>query len=735
MDKKSFESLYHDAAEALLSRRMHDALDCLQGILFSAGSTELDRELDSIRQDYAMMLNFMVQGGNDPQRAAIHRNLTARGFAMLDKGARLYYAANEKDLYTETLNRCYGDAAETFDMLVGKAGLLRDKRRETPRNAYTENEESAYYATFDKLFEYVWTAPLLHPSDAEKLKAFIEEQEIEEQALLLSAVMLNVQRYFDPQKYRILLHFCHAEATQVRARALTAAVWTYMQYEARFAHYPDLADGLSLLVQDERLKGELILLQRQCLLSLETAKAEKKLQNEIFPDMLKNRNYQRNKMGLGQMEEDLAKALRGEPNAEWEHMQGNKQLADNLKQIIAMGKEGIDINLGTFSGLKGFSFFQSLPHWFALFQEHRPEVKGIFPPGIAHNPIKMLMESGNFCNSDKFSLCMMLNQLPSSQREMMVTQIGSQVEGQEENLKAAMEGQDSSANIYRSLLQDLYRFFKLYPRKRLFYDPFQRDMLFTRYKVLAGMLKSPAYLRDTASFLIRRECYQDAIDYIEETLKTETADAELLQKVAFCYQHLDQPDKAIYYYQQADLLSPDNEWILKQMHLCYSALGRYEQELGCLKNLEAMNPGNAQLLSEIGLCLMQLGRYDEAVQRFYELEYKGERVLSSWRAIAWCNFKMGRLEQADKFYKKLLQGAKPTWEDYLNAGHTAWCSQNPGEALTHYRQYIQLYSKEKKDAGQSPFIPFDEDRKELLQHGIAELDICLMRDLLQQGQA
>lgn len=78
------------------------------------------------------------------------------------------------------------------------------------------------------------------------------------------------------------------------------------------------------------------------------------------------------------MEEDLAKALRGEPNAEWEKMRGNKQLADNMKEIIAMGKEGIDINLGTFSALKGFSFFQSVAHWFTPFNRRRPEVKSIF---------------------------------------------------------------------------------------------------------------------------------------------------------------------------------------------------------------------------------------------------------------------------------------------------------------------------------------------------------------------
>ena len=283
----------------------------------------------------------------------------------------------------------------------------------------------------------------------------------------------SVLQYFDPQKYRILLHFCKSETNEVRARAWTAAVWAYMRFTPRFAQYPDLKDGLSLLSQDERLKEELALLQRQLLLSLEAAKAEKKLQNEIFPDLLKNRNYQRNKIGLEQMEEDLAKALRGEPNAEWEQMQGNRHLADNMKKIIAMGQEGIDINLGTFSGLKGFSFFQSLPHWFAPFNPARPEIRAVLPEGLAGHPIGMLMDAGNFCDSDKYSLCLMLSQIPASQREMMVAQIGAQMGGNEEHLKEAAKGSTDITSVYRNYLQDLYRFYKLHPRKAQFDDPFR----------------------------------------------------------------------------------------------------------------------------------------------------------------------------------------------------------------------------------------------------------------------
>ena len=302
MDKNSFNLLYTDAINALNQNHLLDALNCMRGMLSDTDSIELSNELEAIRQDYSMMLSFMQQGGTDPQRAAIYRHLTKRSYALTDKAARQYHLRHEKDFYTEICNRCRADGATTPDMLMDNIDLLQEKRAEGQADT---GEIRTLYDTLDRLFESLWTAPLLNASDTERLRMFIERQTNDIQAPLLSALMLSAQRYFDPQKFLLLLHFCRTENTVVRARAMTATVWLYMQHEQRFNCYTDLSDGLALLAQDEQLKGELILLQRQLLLSMETAKAEKKLQNEILPDLLKNSNYQRNKMGMEQMEEDL----------------------------------------------------------------------------------------------------------------------------------------------------------------------------------------------------------------------------------------------------------------------------------------------------------------------------------------------------------------------------------------------------------------------------------------------
>lgn len=733
MNSDSFHLLYKDAEKALLDRHLAEALSCIQGILTDAGSAEQHNELDAIRQDYGMMLHFMQQGAKDPERQNIYKGLVHRAFALLEDATHDYRARQVNGLLAEYYKKSHAPEGYTLEELISRIMLLSDKLNDdltlTHPDVRRQSLEDDYNKIYEQLrtaFNWIWTEKTISAGNAETLKNFIEALDVQWQPLLISAIMMSLAETFDPQKFRMALYFCSSDNEEVRARALVAVVWIYMKYEKRMTMYPDLYEGITLLEQDRRIVNELEIMQKQCLLSLETQAAEKKLQNEIFPDLMKSGNYQRHKMGLDELEDELGKALRGEPNQEWE--KSNKHLADNMKKIIEMGREGIDINLGTFSALKGYSFFrQHMANWFMPFDKNYPDIRHIFD-NQSGSPLEMLIGTGNFCDSDKYSLCLMMSQIMPAQRNMMMTKFSEQLSGNEDTIKDIATENQSIPNIYRNYLQNLYRFFKLYPQRSQFKDPFKADLLFTSYPALKKIMATPAYLTEMTDFLIKRKCYKDAISYVEEVLRTETATAEMLQKIAFCYQRTDNPSKAIFYYQQADLLNPDNAWILKQMYLCYSAMDKHEQALACLEKLSQSAPDDVRLLSETGLCLMQLNRFEEAAKRFYQLEYNGEKVVPSWRAIAWCNFKMKRYEQAGKYYHKLLEHEKATWEDFLNAGHTAWCAGNIQEAVGLYRQYIGKYKP--ANSSESRLQPFDNDREELIGHGIDELDICLMRDCL-----
>ena len=140
------------------------------------------------------------------------------------------------------------------------------------------------------------------------------------------------------------------------------------------------------------------------------------------------------------MEEDLAKALRGEPNAEW-GKDGQQTVGRQHERNHCHGQGRDRHQLGNLSPRSKASRSSNPSHWFTPFNKRRPEVKSIFPPGVRHNPIQMLMEASNFCESDKYSLCMMLNQIAPSQRDMMISSNRPQIEGNKERSRdVAKEG-------------------------------------------------------------------------------------------------------------------------------------------------------------------------------------------------------------------------------------------------------------------------------------------------------
>ena len=732
MDASSFNLLYNDIEKALLESRLQEALQGVQGLLYNISNPALSAEAETIRQDYSMMLSFMQQGATDPQREKIHQSLLQKTFSLLDNAARSFKTANSSGLYAETYHKSHNSGSASAEQIESQITLVQEKMADdrlqpdtTEKEQMLTDGQKTLNRLYNTLFDYIWTDGQSNTPDNEALKTFIDEQQPIRQSLLISAVHLNLTSFFDPQKVRLILYYCSSDHAEVRARAITCLMLTYIKYYNRMKCYPDLCQGIALLGQDQRFKDELSILQRQLLLSLETSKAEKKLKNEILPDLMKNKFYQRHKMGFEEMEEELTNALQGKPNKEWE--KSNRQIADSMNKIIEMSKEGIDINLATFSSAKNYQFFRDSANWFAPFEKERDEVRSLFSNG-QNTSLYTMLSAGNFCDSDKYSLCLLIKQFTGKERDFMTAQFDSQMEENTDELKRITDKKGNIQYEYSNYLQNLYRFFKLHPQRSQFDDPFKMDLLLTKYKQTAEILNTPQYLTEMADFLMKHEYYQDAIAYIEQAMKSTSVTAEMLQKTAFCHQQNNQPSQAIYYYQQADLLNPDNKWILQQMHLCYAAMGKHEQELKCLETLEAMSPEDTHLSSETGFCLMQLNRYEEAARKFYQLEFNGTRVLPSWRAIAWCNFKMNKFEQAEKYYGKILSNEKVNWEDYLNAGHTAWCLGKLPQAVELYKTYLEKYKQKAK--GSDLLEPFDNDRDELCAHGIKPLDIALMRDII-----
>ena len=228
-----------------------------------------------------------------------------------------------------------------------------------------------------------------------------------------------------------------------------------------------------------------------------------------------------------------------------------------------------------------------------------------------------------------------------------------------------------------------------------------------------------------AEFNFAKNYFQEAADLFELLLQ-ETEDAEMLQKLAFCYQKMGDYKKALNFYLKADLFDQNKLWTYKKIALCYRNLKKPAKALEYYQLAEILESDNLTLQISIGQCQMELNLYEEALKTYYKVEYLSPGNRKIWRPIGWCSFLLGRIEQSEKYFERLISD-HPNKYDLLNMGHVQWCLGNRKAALEYYKQSINDSESSEKDFMEA----FDEDIHNLIKQGVNPDDVPIMLDQLR----
>ena len=440
--------------------------------------------------------------------------------------------------------------------------------------------------------------------------------------------------------------------------------------------------------------------------------------------MMKNVNIMRNmKFGFEETDEN-------DRNPDWEQTFEQSGLGDKIREMNDLQLEGADVYMSTFAQLKGYPFFREPHNWFYPFDRMHSSIihqVGLNQSGES-SVLSIILQSGFFCNSDKYSFCFTIAQLPQGQRDMMLSQMTPQDQSdfmEEKNnasLKQFAERPDVISNQY---IHDLYRFFKLSQRRFEFHNIFQEEIALHRNPVLKELLSAPELLVAVADFHFSKEHPAEALELYRILIDRKQANADIFQKTGFCLQKEKRYQEAVDAYQKADMLKPDHLWTLRHLATCYRQMKNFDAALEYYHRVETIQPENRNVLFYTGSCLAEQKRYDDALQYFFKLDFLENDCMKAWRGIGWCSFVSGKHEQAMKYYDKLL-AAKPLATDYLNAGHVAW-------VLGNIEKAVGLYGKAMAESGsKDAFLEiFDRDRNSLLKQGIAGEEIPLMLDMIE----
>ena len=415
-----------------------------------------------------------------------------------------------------------------------------------------------------------------------------------------------------------------------------------------------------------------------------------------------------------------------EANPEWQEWLDQSGITRKIEEFNAMQLEGSDVFIATFSHLKAFPFFKTLSNWFLPFYPSHSTVLenlGAGRLGLA----EVVQHAPYLCNSDKYSFCLSLGALPDSQRSMMSAQLEEQNAALNEARQSELpDNRKQRVSIINAFVQDLYRFFKLFSRRREFIavmDNAGLDM--TDCLPLASVTRDAHVLELLGALYFKNAFYDDAIRCFNRLEgMDDMSDDHIYQKIGFAYQNAGKPEQALIYYKRYELLHEEDSWNIRHMAACYRAVGELDKALDYYRRAEALNPDNVSLVLTIGHILLERNQTGEALQQYFKADLMPNVKHRAWRPIAWCSFLMNDYDRSVQYYDRIIHEDKPSPQDMLNYGHVLLCQGNTQLAIEIYRQSLRLMNG---DTGKFR-AAFKEDAMELRLHGVSAVDQALIPD-------
>lgn len=728
MTEKYLNEQYQYICSLLEEKRLKEALDILEAMFINPSYYE---KINSIRMPHNYMLKYMLEGMEDPQRRRLHTKLILDTLELtddcfnqeMDQISQNIYHKYRKEKLPYLNNLSFSDINKTLSAFTDELAvnmLYNDK--EKIDNCIRRHEEG-----MNNLFMKSWLSNRWTKADEEEATQLIHSTTIipADLALMVSAVTLSLTISFDIRRFNWLIDTYKNEHLTVSQRALVGIVIVAVVQQQRMKHYPEIIARLSFLFDDVQTKKNIQNIYLQLLQSQETEKIDKKMREEILPEMMKNASQLKGlKFGFEEGEEG------NELNPEWSDAMENSALNDKIKEISELQMQGADVYMSSFASLKGYPFFNEIQNWFYPFEKRHSSVYNEF--GIDDKKgsvIDLILNSTLFCNSDKYSFCFTFQHIPKEQREMGLSQLSEEQMGGLEAEQKAMRLKELAldpSHISNQYIHDLYRFYKLYRNRYDFKNIFSLTLNIYQISLFKPVLEDAEFLLKLAEFFLKNEHYERAIEIYVLLEAMEKQTAETLQKCGFCYQKLKQYQMAIEYFIKADTLKPDTVWTNRHLATCYRNVLQFEKALYYYQEVEKVQPKNMTILFYIGMCYTALKQYNEALQYFFKMDFIKEGDKRASRAIAWTSFLIGNLEQAKKYYDTIT--AKSNLPiDFLNAGHIAWALKDIKSAVDNYRRAIEL-NNDKSEIVQLII----KDKPQLIKQGVSEDDFPLMIDLIDE---
>lgn len=721
------DEILSSAINNLMDKRLDLAIEVLEQLYVQRPTLIGHSELEAVKNDYQLMVDYMERGFTDDKRASLYLSLLQRLYRVAAdleiswrcKNVIVYVDAFRISDHLNTSHDFIRSVLESFVSDVAMLSLLPEaERTEKAKDLYDRHQ-----VFVNRLFNTLWTSCQWSDDDSEFYAGLMLSPMVDvvDQQLLVSAVTLGAMNQFDINKFKALTTV-YQQSTDERVRQRALVGWVLSVFEGMDI-FPEQDKIIRKLCENKDTIRELYALQIQFFYSQDTEKDNEKLQRDIMPYLVDGSNITIGRLGIVEKEEDSLENILNQ-DAEDKRME---QMEEKVRKMMEMQKQGSDIYFGGFRQMKRFPFFNDLANWFTPFYIDHPALRTTIERIGQPNILQTITNQGNFCESDKYSLAFamesIINQIPGNIKEMM----GS--EGVFEPMGTTLD-KSNPTYICRAYIQDLYRFFRLYRSSNELINPFidnhkssfVADTFFFVYKSFIGTGLDEYKMR-LALYLYKHK-NMDKLVELMSTFHVEDANYNIL--MGYINLYFGKPDVAYQIFNMVLQEDTENQWALKGMARAAMDCEDYDTAEHTYSQLLRLEPDNINYAVKRCVTLLKTERYAEAREELFRLDYQYPDNMNVKRVFAWTMLLDKSLDKASQLYDRILADA-PMAEDYLNSGYCWWAKGNIGQAKNSFQAWITM-TKGNKDR---LLEEIRNDQKVLDLYGITEIDCLLMVNLIK----
>lgn len=671
-----------------------------QGQLYDACSTlislcegkmwwELSSKVKAQEESYRLMLDYAVKGADDPERPKVYAALREKLYTLLDTFRRRVAMIDTPSSYFNTLRYEGRQTEDTIAGLIDRLRKLRSSDSLLDLLADGNTDARADHRQIEdlekRIFDRVWVSFPLSADTAAAIGDALDDASLDDKfkRLLISALMLGQLQYNDTRRMQLLLGVYRDSAkSDLAMAALTAALLGIAAHPDR--QLPHVIEQMIESLRDTTSwTADVRNVYIELRVALDTDRITRKLKDEVIPQIMKLRPDIAKKIN----ELDGLDVENLEENPEWNDMWERSGIGKKLMEISELHEQGADVMMGAFAQLKSYPFFHDVVNWFRAFDPDNSHLRHLTD---TRQLLDMIEAAPGMCESDKYSLGLSMDALPNAQKRALGSHLSAQA-GQIEQVKLASltTGRDDRRREAADYIHDIYRFFRLYRRKRDFTDPFGGDIILNDFKVLRQDVDDADTLLLLVNLGLKGQQWQSTIKLLTRLQSVEAASVQSFQQMGYCYQQMGEYRQAIECYEQAALIDGANRWTMRRLAASHRMAGNPAEALRYYRELEKIQPDDLKLAMNIGYCLLELGKDSEAAEYFYKVDVLDEKSHRALRPLAWSLLRSRRFDRAKAYYYRILAD-NPTAEDYLNMGHLALSTGDFADAINFYRLYIDM---------------------------------------------